>query len=382
MIAVADRIKDTQEYYFSTKLKEIERINANGGHVLNLGIGSPDHMPPGTAIDELIAQSLRPETHGYQSYKGDKTLRNAFASWYERHYDVRLNPEDEILPLIGSKEGITHISMTYLQPGDEVLIPNPGYPAYASAAQLAGATIRHYELNEENSWLPDLKALQSTDLKNVKIMWVNYPHMPTGATATKSHLDELTAFGEENGILICNDNPYSFILTEKPISLLKSSPSPFTLELNSLSKSHNMAGWRLGMIAGHSIHIDNILRFKSNVDSGMFLPIQKAAVKALEKNNLWYEKLNNDYANRRKIAWQIMKALNCSYNPKQAGMFVWAKAPENIENTTEWMDQLLHEKQVFITPGFVFGSNGERYIRLSLCSNEKILNEALNRIKN
>jgi LL-diaminopimelate aminotransferase len=384
MISVSKRIQGTQEYYFSKKLREIAGLNQQGEDIINLGIGSPDLMPPKQVIETLITSVQGENNHGYQSYKGIPGLRKAFASWYKNSYDVELNPETEILPLIGSKEGITYISNTYLDEGDEVLVPNPGYPAYAAVTKLAGATVKNYNLEESNKWLPDLQKLAQEDLSKVKLMWVNYPHMPTGTNASSEFLKELVAFAEEHNILLCNDNPYSFILNDKPLSIFTGGKglSKNVLELNSLSKAHNMAGWRLGMIAGDAEHISNILIAKSNVDSGMFLPIQEAAIAALEQGPEWYNEVNQVYRRRREIVWDMMNELGCHFEKGQTGLFVWGRVPDHIKDVAGWVDEVLYEGKVFITPGFIFGTQGNRYIRISLCSKEEVLEKALKRIKN
>jgi LL-diaminopimelate aminotransferase len=384
MISVSKRIQGTQEYYFSKKLREIAGLNQQGEDIINLGIGSPDLMPPKQVIKTLINSVQGENNHGYQSYKGIPGLRKAFALWYKNSYDVELNPETEILPLIGSKEGITYISNTYLDEGDEVLVPNPGYPAYAAVTKLAGATVRNYNLEESNNWLPDLKKLEQEDLSKVKLMWVNYPHMPTGTNASPEFLNELVAFAEQHNILLINDNPYSFILNDKPLSIFTGSSglSKNVLELNSLSKAHNMAGWRLGMIAGDAEHISNILIAKSNVDSGMFLPIQEAAIAALEQGPEWYNEVNQVYRRRREIVWDMMNELGCHFEKGQTGLFVWGRVPDHIKDVAGWVDEVLYEGKVFITPGFIFGTQGNRYIRISLCSKEEVLEKALKRIKN
>lgn len=381
MIELADRLGQVEEYYFSKKLAEIAALKAVGKDILNLGIGSPDLAPHPEVIEELHKVSNQDHVHGYQSYKGIPELRSAFANWYNSHYKVVLNSDSQILPLIGSKEGIMHVSMTYLNPGDEVLIPNPGYPAYAATTKLTGAKCRYYQLTEENNWLPSFEELENSDLSKVKLMWVNYPHMPTGTQATQTLFDRLKAFGEKHQILICNDNPYSFILNDHPISLLNSGISDYTLELNSLSKSHNMAGWRMGMIAANELHIQNILTFKSNMDSGSFLPIQRAAIKALSLPQSWYYSQNLVYRKRRELVFQIMDELGCEYRKNQVGMFVWAKISARIADVEAWIDEILQKAEVFITPGFIFGDQGNRYIRISLCAKEEIFKEALKRIK-
>lgn len=382
MIATAKRIQGIQEYYFSKKLQEIAALNKEGADIINLGIGSPDLAPPKSAIEKLINSAKTDDNHGYQSYRGIPELRAGLSDLYNNYYQVELNPETQILPLIGSKEGITYISQTFIEEGDEVLIPNPGYPAYAAATRIAGGTIIEYNLKEEQGWLPDLDKIASKDMSRVKLMWVNYPHMPTGAKASESVLKELAAFAKEQNILLCNDNPYSFILNDNPISIFSAAGiTSHLLELNSLSKSHNMAGWRVGMVAGSEEHINSILISKSNVDSGMFLPVQEAAVEALKQDKEWFKELNHIYNERRKIVCEIMDVLNCTYDTNTSGLFVWGKAPDNITDVVAWVDKLLYEGAVFLTPGFIFGSNGERYIRISLCSSNAKLEEALKRIK-
>ncbi len=381
MIKTADRLSGIEEYYFSKKLAEIAALNAAGKDIINLGIGSPDMMPPQAAIEKLQNTSALTDVHGYQNYRGIPALRNAFSQWYNATYNVTLDAEKEILPLIGSKEGIIHISMTYLQAGDGALVPNPGYLSYAAATKLAGANPIYYNLMEENGWLPDLEAIAQMDLSQVKLMWVNYPHMPTGAQGSEKLFEELLAFGEQHNILICNDNPYSLILNENPLSIISAKPKYHALELNSLSKSHNMAGWRVGAIIGHERHITNILKFKSNVDSGMFRPIQLATVEALSQPKEWFKQINKQYQKRRQIVFQMLSVLDFKVNENQVGLFVWAKAKDEIKDIEQWVDKMLYEKQVFITPGKIFGSQGERYIRISLCSSEEILKEALIRLK-
>lgn len=381
-IAVAKRIEGIQEYYFSKKLREVEVLNQTEPKIINLGIGSPDLMPPGLAIEVLAKAAHEEKNHGYQSYKGIPALRRSFADFYRKNYKVELDQEKEILPLIGSKEGIVHISMTYINEGDEVLIPNPGYPAYAAATRLAGGNPILYDLDEKAGWLPDLKRLATKDLDKVKIMWVNFPNMPTGANAPDVFFQELINFGKKNNILICNDNPYSFILNDRPKSLLAvPGAKEVALELNSLSKSHNMAGWRMGMVAAAEGHIQNIMRFKSNMDSGMFLPIQMAAVEALKMEEDWFSSLNETYKQRRELVWKILENLNCTYSKEQTGLFVWAKVPEKIENVEAFVDNILYKSRVFVTPGFIFGSNGERFIRISLCNKKEVLEDAIKRIQ-
>lgn len=382
IITTASRLGEVKEYYFSTKLKEIAKMNLAGKQVINLGIGSPDMLPPKEVLETLAIESQRTGVHGYQSYVGIPELRKAFSSWYATHFDVELDANTEVLPLIGSKEGIMHISMTFLEAGDEVLIPNPGYPAYRAVANLTGASIREYKLAEKNGWLPDLKALAQEDLSKVKIMWVNYPHMPTGTQANKAFYEELITFAKEQQILVCNDNPYSFILNDNPFSILSiEGAKEVALELNSLSKAHNMAGWRIGMLGGASQYIQNILRFKSNMDSGMFRPVQLAAVKALSLDKTWYQTLNKAYRERQQKAFELMDLLECKYDSKQTGLFVWAKIPARYKNAFEVSDKFLYGANVFITPGSIFGSQGDRYIRASLCSKVSVFENSINRIK-
>ena len=381
-IKTADRLQSVSEYYFSRKLKEIANMNAQGLDVINLGIGSPDMAPSQKTVEMLVSESRKRDTHAYQSYVGIPALREAFAQWYQKYFQVSLNPASEILPLMGSKEGIMHISMAFLNPGDEVLIPNPGYPAYAAVSRLVSARIRYYDLKEENGWLPDLNELQDTDLSGVKLMWVNYPNMPTGAKATKQLFKDLIDFGHKNNILIINDNPYSFILNEEHLSLLSiPGAKEVALEMNSLSKSHNMAGWRVGMVAGHEEYIQAILKVKSNMDSGMFKPLQMAAVEALKAGDDWFSQINQVYKKRQQYIFRMLDHLKCSYDPNQTGMFVWAKIPARCSGSEKFSDEILKESSVFMTPGFIFGSGGEGYIRLSLCAKEERLEEAESRIK-
>ncbi|HAG16285.1 MAG TPA: aminotransferase [Bacteroidales bacterium] len=381
-IQTAKRIEAVDEYYFSTKLAEIRKMNTNGDAVINLGIGNPDLAPSENIVQELMQAALLTANHGYQSYTGIPELRTAFSDWYRKYYQVDLNPENEILPLFGSKEGIMHISLAFLNSGDEVLIPDPGYPAYSSAATICEAKSRIYNLTEENNWCPDLEEIEKSDLTNVKLMWVNYPNMPTGKPASMKLFERLIAFGRKHGILIVNDNPYSLISTNNPLSLLSvKNAKKVAIELNSLSKSHNMAGWRVGMIGGAAEYIQAILKVKSNMDSGMFKPIQMAAAEALRNTSEWYENQRNIYSERKKIAQEILDSLLCDYNTEASGMFVWAKIPKQALSSESFSEDILQNKKVFITPGFIFGKNGERFIRLSLTSNETVLREALNRIK-
>ncbi|TWW00980.1 pyridoxal phosphate-dependent aminotransferase [Chitinophaga pinensis] len=381
-LQVAKRLQQTEEYYFSKKLREIDEMNKAGAKVINLGIGSPDLPPHPSVISTLHEYAQKPDTHAYQGYKGIPALRKAMADWYQRFYGVSLDPEKEVLPLIGSKEGIMHICMTYLQEGDEALVPNPGYPTYRSAVNLSGATVVDYDLEEKNGWLPDLDALAKRDLSKVKLMWVNYPHMPTGARFNEEFAHKLIAFAQQHNILICHDNPYSFILNKQPQSLLQTPGArEVVLELNSLSKSSNMAGWRVGMLVGKQEWINEVLRFKSNMDSGMFQPLQMAAVKALELGPEWYAELNGIYEGRRRKVFELLELLNCTFDKNQVGLFVWAKIPAEAKDGFALTDAILQQAQVFITPGGIFGSNGNGYIRVSLCKDEKVFDEVLDRIK-
>ena len=381
-IEVAKRLQQTEEYYFSKKLREIDEMNRNGSAVINLGIGSPDLPPHPEVIQVLQEQAALGTTHGYQSYKGAPALRQAMADWYDRYYHVALNPNTEILPLIGSKEGIVHICMTYLQEGDEALIPNPGYPAYSSAVTITGATPVSYALTAENNWLPDFEELEKMDLSRVKLMWINYPHMPTGALATRALFEEIIAFGLRHNILICHDNPYSFILNDNPQSIMEvPGAMDVAIELNSLSKSSNMAGWRIGMLVAKESRIAQIMRFKSNMDSGMFLPLQLAAAKALSLDSSWYSELNAEYKVRREKVFAIMDLLECTYDRNQVGLFVWAKIPSSYQDAYQICDDVLYKAHVFITPGAIFGTAGSQYIRISLCAKPAVYETAIERIK-
>lgn len=380
-IVPAQRLNTVSEYYFSAKLREVAAMNAAGRQVINLGIGNPDLPPSQATIDTLIHEASKPNTHGYQSYTGIPELRNAFAQWYLKWYMVTLNPDTEIQPLIGSKEGILHITMAFVNPGDSVLVPNPGYPTYTSASSLCQANIISYDLDENNNWEPNFEALEALDLTQVKLMWVNYPNMPTGANATPQLMQKLVAFGRKHGIVICNDNPYSFILNNQKISILSvQGAKDIAIELNSMSKSHNMAGWRVAMVAANPTFVQWILKVKSNVDSGMYRPIMVAAAKALENSEAWHNQMNETYALRRTFAFQIMDAIHCSYNPEQVGLFVWAKIPDSYTDSGQMADEILYNKNVFITPGFIFGNKGKRYVRISLCATEQQLAQALQRI--
>lgn len=381
MPEIASRLQKTEEYYFSRKLREIEQLNRQGEKVINLGIGSPDLPPHPEVVAVLREYALKPDVHAYQSYRGVAPFRQAISDWYQRYYQVALDPESEVLPLIGSKEGIMHICMTYLSKGDQALIPNPGYPTYRSAVELSGGTCLEYELSEEGGWLPDLDQLAKKDLSKVKLMWVNYPHMPTGARAGKGFFERLVAFAREQDLLLCHDNPYSFILNDQPESLLAAPGArEVALELNSLSKSGNMAGWRTGMLVGKAEFINDVLRFKSNMDSGMFLPVQMAAAKALSLGPEWYRELNETYSARREKAFNLLDLLDCSYDRQQSGMFVWARIPSSCADGYALSDEVLKSARVFITPGGIFGSMGRSYVRVSLCATTGTLENAITRI--
>jgi aspartate/methionine/tyrosine aminotransferase len=382
MIEFANRIKNVEEYYFSKKLAEVRSIDTPEWRVINLGIGSPDQMPATNAIEALVVSAKNPANHGYQNYKGIPQLRKAIVDFYVGTYGVSLNIESEILPLMGSKEGILHTMMAFVNEGDEVLIPDPGYPTYASVAKLVGAKAVTYEMREERNWQIDIEALRKKDLSEVKIMWVNFPHMPTGIIASREELKELVDLARANSFLIVNDNPYSLILNEHPLSILSiEGADEVALELNSLSKSHNMAGWRIGWVAGNAQYVDAVLRVKSNMDSGMFLGLQHAAVEALKSGKEWFTNLNAMYQKRKDAACKILDVLGCSYSTQQSGLFVWAKAPVGVNDVEKWIDEILYGTHVFITPGFIFGETGRRHIRISLCATEEKLNEACNRIQ-
>lgn len=378
----AKRLGGVEEYYFSKKLRQIDEMNKAGKRVINLGIGSPDMPPHPDVIKTLQDEAAKPNQHGYQNYKGSPVLREAISKWYEQWYHVTLNPASEILPLIGSKEGIMHLCMTYINEGDVVLIPDPGYPSYKSAAKMAGADVQTYTLTKENNWFPDFEELEQQDLSKVRLMFANYPQMPTGQLPTKKMFEKLISFAKKHHILICHDNPYSFILNDHPMSLLSvDGAKEVAVELNSLSKSHNMAGWRLGMLVGAGKRIEQVLRFKSNMDSGMFLPMQLAAAKALTLEKDWYDSINKVYKSRRENVFALLTLLNCSFDENQAGLFVWAHIPPEFKNGYELSDRILDHSNVFITPGGIFGSAGEKYIRVSLCATEQKIEEAIERIK-
>ena len=385
IIRPADRTSSVQEYYFSRKLKEIALINsqraaAGEDPVINLGIGSPDGMPPQQAIEALASSAVQPGNHAYQSYVGLPELRQAFADWYARWYGVKLDPSKEIQPLVGSKEGILLISLAFLNKGDKVLVPDPGYPTYSAASKLVEAEIVTYDLKAENGWQPDFEALENMDLSGVKIMWTNYPGMPTGAPATGELYAKLVDFGKRHGIMICNDNPYSFILNDNPLSILaQPGAMECCVELNSLSKAHNMAGWRIGMVAAEADVIEQILKVKSQMDSGMFKPLQLAAVEALKQGPEWFAQLNEEYSRRRVLAGEIFDILGVEYDHNSSGMFLWGRVPEGKGEALA--DKILYEAGVFITPGFIFGKNGEDYIRISLCAKPEVLKKAAERIR-
>lgn len=384
MITPAKRLETVQEYYFSRKLKEVAEMNAKGLDVISLGIGSPDMPPSQQTIKTLCETAPMPNVHGYQPYVGIPELRQGFADFYKKWYGVELNPATEIQPLIGSKEGILHVTLAFVNPGEKVLVPNPGYPTYSSLSSLLGAEVVYYDLKEEDNWQPDFEALEKMDLTNVKLMWVNYPNMPTGANASVELYQKLVDFAHKHNIVVVNDNPYSLILNRKPLSIMQiEGAKDYCIEFNSMSKSHNMPGWRVGMIAANPTFIQWILKVKSNIDSGMFRPLQLAAAAALHNDEAWHEAMNIDlYGKRRAVAEQIMDILGCTYNKEQVGMFVWGKIPAHLNDVEQLTEKILHEARVFITPGFIFGSNGSRYIRISLCATEEKLTEALNRIRN
>ena len=382
-IEPANRVSDIKEYYFSRKLRELAKLNAEGADIISLGIGGPDRPPSEKVISTLQKEASVETNHSYQSYNGLPELRKAFAEWYQKKYDVKLDPNTEILPLIGSKEGILHISLTFLNPGDGVLVPDPGYPTYTSVSRLVGAEIYTYDLKEENDWLPDFEALEKLPLDRIKLMWVNYPHMPTGKQADMNTFKKIVDFGKKHGIVIAHDNPYSFILNKEPMSILQVPGAiDITIEMNSLSKSHNMAGWRVAMAASNPTFISWILKVKSNIDSGQFKPVMLAAAQALNLDDDWYEQLYDMYSERRKIAEEILNVLGCFFDPNQRGLFLWGRVPDNMESGQWLADELFYKAKVFVTPGFIFGKNGDRYIRISLCATPEKLSESLRRIKN
>ncbi len=379
----AERLNSVSEYYFSRKLKEVAQLNAEGKNIISLAIGSPDMPPSDQTIEKLCEVARLPGAHGYQPTMGTPELREAMAGFYKRWYDVDLDAKTEVLPLIGSKEGILHVTLAFVNPGDEVLIPNPGYPTYTSLSKLLGAKIVNYNLREDNGWQPDFDELEQMDLSRVKLMWTNYPNMPTGGCACRETYERLVRFAREHNIVVVNDNPYSFILNEEHLSLLQvPGAKDCCIEFNSMSKSHNMPGWRVGLCATNATFISWILKVQSNIESGTFRGIQLAAAEAFNNSDEWHREANIErYACRRKYAEQIMDVLGCTYDKNQVGMFLWGKIPASIQNVEDLTERVLHEARVFITPGFIFGSNGERYIRISLCAKEEKIEEALKRIK-
>ena len=382
-IKPAERLSLVSEYYFSRKLKEVAQMNAEGKDIISLAIGSPDMPPSKQTIQTLCEVASRPDTHGYQPTMGTPELRKAMADFYKRWYGVDLNPATEIQPLIGSKEGILHVTLAFVNPGEEVLVPNPGYPTYTSLSKILGAKVVNYDLMEDNGWQPDFEQLEKMDLSRVKLMWTNYPNMPTGGNARMETYERLVDFARKHNIVVVNDNPYSFILNDKPMSLLQvEGAKDCCIEFNSMSKSHNMPGWRVGMCATNPTFISWILKIKSNIDSGTFRGIQLAAAAALSNDEEWHHEANIEtYSRRRKYAEQIMDALGCKYDPHQVGMFLWGRIPDSYSNCEELTERVLHEARVFITPGFIFGSKGERYVRISLCAKEEKIQAALERIK-
>jgi aspartate/methionine/tyrosine aminotransferase len=381
MIDGAKRLQPVEEYYFSRKLREVNLLIESGKPIINLGIGSPDLQPPQKALTAMTECLNDTKAHKYQSYQGLPELRDAIASFYREHFQVNVSASTEVLPLMGSKEGIMHISLAFLNEGDQVLIPNPGYPTYASVTKLVGASPLLYNLKEENNWLPDIMELEKEDLSKVKLMWISYPHMPTGAHSNYRFYEDLVAFAKRNNILIVNDNPYSFILNSSPRSILSATGAKeVCLEMNSLSKTFNMAGWRVGMVLGNNKYIKDILKVKSNMDSGMFYGIQKGAIEALKCSKLWYLSLNNVYEQRRELIWKLVTKLNCQYNESSSGLFVWAKIPEYF-TSEEFVEVVLKNYHIFIAPGHIFGSNGEGYVRFSLCASTDDIEEAIARVK-
>ncbi len=378
----AERIGQVSEYYFSKKLREIAVLNSEGKDIISLGVGGPDRAPDQSVIDELCEQSRQAGNHAYQSYIGIVELREAMSAWYKRVYGVEFNPSREILPLIGSKEGIMHITMAFINPGDGVLIPNPGYPTYSAVSKLAQAEVFTYDLEEQSGWMPDFEALEQLPLDKIKLMWVNYPNMPTGTNGSKELYEKLVAFAKKHSIVVVNDNPYSLILNPTPMSIMQvEGARECCIELNSLSKSHNLSGWRVGMLMTNPLFVEWILRVKSNVDSGMFKPLQLAAAQALTLGAEWNEELNGEYALRREKAADILRELNCEFDPMQVGLFLWARIPECEVSAEALCDRVLDEARVFITPGFIFGSQGDRYVRVSLCATQQRMTEALERIR-
>lgn len=381
-IQPAQRVKEIKEYWFAGKMREVARMNSEGLDVVSLGVGGPDRMPAAEVVETLCESAHKEGNHTYQIAAGIPELRQAMGRWYKRHYGVELNPDSEILPLIGSKEGVLHVGLAFVNPGDKVLVPNPGYMTYTGVNRMLGAQVVSYDLKSDEGWMPDFEQLERLASEGgIKLMWVNYPNMPTGARANIELFERLVDFGKRHGIVIAHDNPYSFILNDNPLSLLQvEGAKDIAIELNSLSKSHNMSGWRMGMVASNPEFLGWIRKMKSNIDSGQFKPVMEAAIKALDIDDSWYEELNAVYGGRRKVAEEIMTALGCTFDPEQRGLFLWGKLPEGTDSA-EFADRVLHEYRVFIVPGFIFGSNGEGYIRISLCATEDRMREALKRIR-
>lgn len=383
IIDTADRLKTTKEYYFSVKLQEVRKLIAEGNDIINIAIGNPDMAPSQSTIDELSKHANNPDNHGYQAYRSIPELRTAIQQWTEKTYDISLNPDDEILPLIGSKEGITHISLAFLNPGDEILVPELSYPSYSAVAEMIGGKTIKYPMVENENWRPDFQALEQMDLSKVKLMWINYPNMPTGAPADRGIFTEIIEFATKNKILVCHDNPYSLVLDDgDPISLLSiDGAKDVCVELNSMSKSHNMAGWRIGWVSGAKPYIDAIVKIKSNVDSGMFKPMQLAAVEAFKNPDSWHMERNQEYRERRELVYTILDKLSCTYDKSQTGMFIWAKVSPEVGTSDKLADYLLYDKNIFVTPGFVYGPKGDNYIRVSLCVKKDLLKKVIGRIE-
>lgn len=381
-ITPANRVNEIKEYWFAGKMREVARMNAEGLDVVSLGVGGPDRMPAVEVVETLCDSAHKEGSHTYQIASGLPQLRQAMSRWYKKHYDVDVNPDTEVLPLIGSKEGVLHVSLTFVNPGERVLVPNPGYMTYSGVSKMLGAEIVNYNLLADKGWMPDFEQLEKLAAEGpIKLMWVNYPNMPTGAIATKNLFEKLVDFAKRHSILLVHDNPYSFILNDNPMSLLEvEGAKDVAIELNSLSKSHNMAGWRMGMVISNSDYVGWVRKVKSNIDSGQFKPVMEAAIKALDLDGSWYEELNKVYSSRRRIAEKIMDAMGCKYDPNQRGLFLWGKLPASESDSASFADKILKEARVFIVPGFIFGSNGEGYVRLSLCATEDRLEEALHRI--
>lgn len=382
-ISPADRVNEIKEYWFAGKMREVARMNAEGLDVVSLGVGGPDRMPAAEVVETLCGSAIKEGSHTYQIAAGLPELRVAMSRWYKRHYDVDLNPDTEILPLIGSKEGVLHVSLAFVNPGDKVLVPNPGYMTYSGVSKMLGAEIVNYNLLPGEGWMPDFEQLEKlASIDNIKLMWVNYPNMPTGAPASRELFEKLVEFGRRYGIVIVHDNPYSFILNDSPMSLLQvEGAKDIAIELNSLSKSHNMAGWRMGMVSSNTEFVGWIRKVKSNIDSGQFKPVMEAAIKALDLPDSWYKEVSDVYRSRRTVAEKIMTAMGCEFDPSQIGLFLWGKLPAAVNDSASFADMILKKARVFIVPGFIFGSNGEGYVRLSLCADEERLKEALRRIK-